>query len=120
VRSSKPAIAFAALLAPCGGSGEDPPAAGTGDGLVVDLRVAVRPEGSGGPKRVRRIKCESLGDGAIQPSCRALRALEPQDLDPVPGGGACAQIYGGPATARVAGNLRGMRVTASFDLTDSW
>ena len=32
---------------------------------------------------------------------------------------ACAQVYGGPGTARVTGELRGVRVSAEFDLTDA-
>jgi hypothetical protein len=119
VRRSNLAPVLAALLVSCGGSGEDPLAPGAGGSPVVDLRVSVRPEGSGGSERVRRVECASLGEEAIDPRCRALGALEPRDLGPVPGRTACAQIYGGPATARVTGELRGVRVSASFDLTDS-
>jgi hypothetical protein len=118
VRNSKLAIALAALLVSCS-SGEDPLAPGAGDGLVVDLRVTVRPEGPGGPEQVRRIECGTVGENALGPRCRALGGLEPRDLDPVPGRTACAQVYGGPATAHVSGELRGVRVSASFDLTDS-
>jgi hypothetical protein len=81
--------------------------------------VSVKPEGSRGPERVRRVECAVLGEDAIDPRCRVLGGLEPPDLDPVPRGTACAQIYGGPATARVAGQLRGVRVSAEFDLTDA-
>jgi hypothetical protein len=118
VRTSKLALALAALLASCG-SGDDPVAPGAGDGLVVDLRVTVRPEGPSGPEQIRRIECGRVGEDAIGPRCRALGGLEPRDLDSVPRRTACAQVYGGPATARVVGELRGVRVSASFDLTDS-
>jgi hypothetical protein len=116
VRSRSLAVAFAGLLVSCGGSG-DALAPGAGD-LAANLRVGVRPEGPGGAERVRRIECAVLGEDAIDPRCRVLAGVEPRDLDPVPRGTACAQIYGGPATARVTGELRGARVAAEFDLSD--
>jgi hypothetical protein len=55
VRSRIVAVALAGLLASCGGSGDAlAPEAGK---LVVDLRVTVKPEGSGGPARVRLVEC---------------------------------------------------------------
>jgi len=117
MRSRNLAVAFAALLVSCGGSG-DALAPEAGNGLVADLRVTVKPEGSGGPERVRRVACGVLGEDAIDPRCRVLGGLEARDLEPVPRRTACAQVYGGPATARVTGELRGVRVSADFDLTD--
>jgi len=38
--------------------------------------------------------------------------------EPVPEGAMCAQVYGGPATARVTGVWRGARVNARFARTD--
>ena len=87
--------------------------------MLVDLRVSVKPEGAGGPERVRRVECAVVGEEAIDPRCRVLSGLEPRDLDPVPRRRACAQIYGGPATAHVTGELRGVQVSAEFDLTDA-
>jgi hypothetical protein len=118
VRSKDFAIALAALLVSCGGSG-DALAPGAGERLAADLRVGVRPEGPGGPERVRRVECAVLGEDAVDPRCRVLGGLEPRDLDPVPRQTACAQVYGGPGTARVTGELRGVRVSAEFDLTDA-
>src|ERR671918_787881 len=46
-------------------------------------------------------------------------ALVPRDLDPVPRRMACAEVYGGPGTARVTGELRSVRVSAEFDLTNA-
>ena len=118
MRSSKLVIAFAALLVSCGGS-RDALAPGAGERPAADLRASVRPEGPDGPERVRRVECAVLGDDAIDPRCRVLRGLEPRDLDPVPRRTACAQVYGGQGTARVTGTLRGVRVSAGFDLTDA-
>jgi hypothetical protein len=118
VRSRNLAIVFAVLLVSCGGSG-DALAPGAGDRLAADLRVSVRPEGPGGPERVRRVECAVLGDAAIDARCGVLGGLEPRDLNPVPDRRACAEVYGGPATARVTGELRGVRVSAEFDLSDA-
>jgi hypothetical protein len=117
MRSKDFAIALAALLVSCGGSG-DALAPGAGKRPAADLRVGVRPEGPGGPERVRRVECAVLGEDAVDPRC-VLGGLEPRDLDPVPRQTACAQVYGGPGTARVTGELRGVRVSAEFDLTDA-
>jgi hypothetical protein len=116
VRSAK-LVAFALLLVSCGGSG-DALAPEAGD-LVANLRVTVKPEGPGGPERIRRVECAALGEDAIDPRCRLLGGLEPRDLDPIPRRAACAQVYGGPATAHVTGQLRGVRVAAEFDLSDA-
>ena len=117
MRSRHLAVAIVGLLVSCGGSGDAlAPEAGN---LVAHLRVTVKPEGSGGPERVRRVECAVLGQAAIDPRCRVLGGLEPRDLEPVPRRTACAQVYGGPATARVTGELRGVRVTAEFNLTDA-
>ena len=117
VRSRNLAIALALLFVSCGGS-EDALAPGA-DTLLADLRVTVKPEGPGGPERVRRVECAILGEEAIDPRCRLLGGLEAGDLDPVPRRAACAPTYGGPGTARVSGELRGARVSAEFDLTDA-
>jgi hypothetical protein len=87
--------------------------------LAADLRVSVRPEGPDGPERLRRVECAVLGEQAIDPRCRVLGGLDPRDLEPVPRGTACAQVYGGPRTARVTGQLRGVRVSAEFNLSDA-
>jgi hypothetical protein len=116
VRSRTLVVALAGLLVSCGGSDDAlAPEAGR---LAANLRVTVEPEGPGGPERIRRIECGVLGEESIDPRCRLLGGLESRDLEPVPRGTACAQIYGGPATARVRGELRGARVSAEFDLTD--
>jgi hypothetical protein len=116
VRRATPFVVLAGLLVSCGG-GEDPLAPNAG-GLAADLRVTVRPQGPTGPERVRRLECAVLGEDAIDPRCRVLAGLRPRDLRPVPRRTACAEIYGGPGTARVTGELRGERMSARFDLTN--
>jgi hypothetical protein len=99
------ALAIAAA-AGCGG-GDDEGSAKSDEG--ADLRVTVYPQGPGGPARERRVSCDSSGECAVRAD----------DLAPVPSDTACAQIYGGPATATVTGTLEGERVSARFKLTDS-
>jgi hypothetical protein len=107
------------LGAGCGGDddgdgGGSPSAPARG----ADLLVTVRPEGDEGPARRHRVRCERLGPGASEPACRRLAGLTAEQLAPVPAGTACTQIYGGPARARVRGELRGKRVDARFELSD--
>ena len=114
-----PAVALLALLGACGGSAEERGGRGAGRQLAADLRVSVRPEGPRGDEEIRRIRCTRLGRDAREPRCRRLASLTRGDLEPVPARTACAQIYAGPATARVTGELRGAAVSASFKLTDA-
>jgi hypothetical protein len=118
IRSGKLAIVLSVLVASCGGSEEDPPASRAREAEILDVRVTVAPQGPGGPEQTRRIKCAELGADAADRRCRDLGGLRRQDLDPVPRRTACTQIYGGPAAARVSGQLRGSPVAGSFDLTD--
>jgi len=63
-------LAFACLLVSCGGAGGAlAPEAGN---LVANLRVSLKPEGSGGPERVRPVECAVLGEDAIDLRCRYL------------------------------------------------
>jgi hypothetical protein len=119
VRSTKLAVTFTAVFVVCAGCGKDALAPGTGHRLAAKLRVTVGPERSGSFERVRRIECGSVGEEAVDPRCRLLGGLEPRDLAPVSRRAVCAQIYGGPARASVIGQLRGSRVSASFDLTNA-
>jgi len=103
----------ALLLAACGGEEDEPVVADE-----ADLTVTVRPEGPDGPPETRRIQCGELGQGATSSDCRRLASVTLKQLEPVPRLTACTEIYGGPATARVRGTLRGERVDARFDRTN--
>ena len=112
-------VAAACLLAlaaaGCGGGDEeDKPAAS----LAADLTVTVHPRGPDGPAHQRRIRCEELGPKADTAACKRLAGLTAAQLKPVPNDVACTEIYGGPATARVRGELAGKRVDARFSLTN--
>jgi hypothetical protein len=103
-----------ALLPGCGGGDSEEPAASE---LAADLTVTVR-KNPDDPGRERTIRCAQLGPKASEPVCRSLAGLSREQLAPVPADVACTQVYGGPSTARVKGELHGRRVDASFELTN--
>jgi hypothetical protein len=107
-------IACCLFLAACGSDDEQDGGGQTTPGPEgASLTVTLRPEGKDGPTRVRRIECARLGEGSVL--CRRLEGLTRARLAPVPAATACAELYGGPATARVSGELRGEQVDAHFD-----
>jgi hypothetical protein len=103
-----------ALAAACGG--DDDAAPERPAALEADLVVTVWPEGPDADAERRRVRCEQLGQGSEL--CRGLAGLQPGQFDPVPGDVACPEIYGGPATARVRGDLRGTPIDARFNRID--
>jgi hypothetical protein len=117
VRDTAVGCVLALLLGSCGGD-DAADSGGSKPELAADLTVTVRPEGPDGAARRRTIECERLGPKAGDATCRKLAGLTAAQLEPVPAGTACTQIYGGPAVARVRGELRGKRVDASFELTN--
>ncbi len=106
------AAIVAACLLTLAGCGDDE-AGGGSPAPAADLTVTVRPEGPGGPVKMRRVVCERLGEG--KPACRQLSARR---LAPVPRTTACTALYGGPSVARVTGTLSGEPVDARFSLED--
>jgi len=103
------------VVAGCGG---DDDAADEAAPRAASLTVTLRPTGPDGPAQRRHIECQRLGPKATSVACRSLAGLTPQQLEPVPAGTACTQIYGGPAVARVRGELLGKQVDARFELTN--
>ena len=115
VRDTAVGCVVALLLGSCGGAGG--PASGSAQPVAAaDLTVTLRPSGADGPAQRRQIRCERLGAKAADKTCRSLAGLNAEALQPVPSGTACTQIYGGPAVARVRGELHGKRVDAGYDL----
>jgi hypothetical protein len=85
-------------LGGCGGNEQAAPQP-QGD---TRLTVEVRPRGDEGPVRRRVVTDVPKG-------------ITASDFAPVPPATACAEVYGGPATARVEGRLKGKRIDATFD-----
>ena len=98
----------AALLAACG---SEPPRAG--DRAIADVVVRLDPDGPRGknPARVLRLRCDRPEQSR---ACGAAAGVSRADLAPVPAGTACAELFGGPQTARIRGTLRGEQVNARF------
>jgi hypothetical protein len=97
-------------LAGCGGQADQeaqPPAATPASTLVT---VVIRPKGETTGERGLVIRC---------PGDKRCDRLQDVDLSPTPPTTACAQVYGGPATALVTGRIGGKEVHATFDLRDS-
>lgn len=105
-----------ALLPGCGGGDSDDPSPADPE-LAADLTVLVR-KNPDDPGRKTTIRCEQLGPKASEQPCRGLAGLSREQLAPVPSDTACTQIYGGPSTARVRGDLHGRPVDARFELTN--
>ncbi|MFF6790447.1 SSI family serine proteinase inhibitor [Streptomyces filamentosus] len=70
------------------------------------------------------LTCDARAGGdhpAAEEACERLEDFARAGEDPfapVPADGICAQVYGGPATARVTGTWQGRRIDARFSRTD--
>jgi hypothetical protein len=116
----RPAAALLACLTlvACGSGDEDDDGRTAAPGPEgASLTVTVQPKGADGPAKRTRIECERLGEGSED--CTRLAKLTAKRLAPVPPTTACAQIFGGPARARVVGELRGERIDTRFSRTDA-
>lgn len=62
------------------------------------------------------LRCDPPGGTHPDPAaaCATLAEVDPAVFDPVPPDQACTQIFGGPETATVTGELRGERLDAEF------
>ena len=107
-RALASSLLASALLAACG---SDPPRAG--DRAIADVVVRLDPDGARGtkPARVLRLRCDRPEESS---ACGAAAGVSTADLAPVPAETACAELFGGPQTARIRGTLRGARVNARF------
>lgn len=117
----RPAAALILACLTLAACGSDSPDEGSGSPAPgpqgASLTVVVEPKGSDGPTRRTVVECEQLGEGSA--TCRALGQLSAKSIAPVPPTTACAEIYGGPARARVTGELRGEKIDARFSRTDA-
>lgn len=121
IQGMRPAAALilaCATLGACGSDDSDEDAGSRAPGPEgASLTVVVQPKGADGPAKTTRVECERLGEGSQ--TCRGLAKLTAKRMAPVPPTTACAEIYGGPAQARVTGELRGEKVNARFSRTDA-
>ena len=98
------------IVAGCGAEDESSaPAAKAG---FAQLVVRVDADGKGAaPAKELKLDCGSAADSA---ACKAAGALKAADLEPVSRDKACTQIFGGPETATISGEVDGKPVDARF------
>jgi hypothetical protein len=110
VRKLAPAIALVALVAGCGD--DDSPAGTPPAEDTTELRFQLDADGPGGEAaQVQRLEC---GGDAEVPACPLVSDLPPDPTAPVPPDTACTEIYGGPDTLHVEGNLAGRPIEGTF------
>jgi len=74
--------------------------------------IRVDPDGSGsGRAKETRLRCSSAGESA---ACAEAAGLAPADLAKADPGAACTDLFGGPETAHIVGQLRDRPVDARF------
>lgn len=115
MRGVLPLAVLAAVLVGCGSASSAGPSAATA------LTVTYSPNGAHtGATKTWRLRCGPVGGTLPRPAvaCRRLAAGGPQLFAAVPKDVVCAQIYGGPQTARVVGTLDGKRIVARFSRSD--
>jgi hypothetical protein len=102
-------IFIAALaLAGCGAEAGAPSASGT----LAQLTVRLDADGPGpGKARELRLSCDSAKDSS---ACGTAAGLRASDFTAVPADRVCTDIFGGPETASVSGELRGESVRGDF------
>ncbi len=103
-----------ALMTACGAPGRSSDSgSGTVPASATELTITVHPQGPGGPDQLWTLRCDPPG-GSHPRARTACARLTPAVLRPLPRDSICTQIYGGPQTARVRGQLDGRPVDASF------
>ncbi|HZN22056.1 MAG TPA: SSI family serine proteinase inhibitor [Gaiellaceae bacterium] len=108
-------VVAVAFLVGCGS------ASSAGTAANTSLTITYWPTGpSGAAKKTWRLRCNPAGGTLARPAvaCRRLAAGGPKLFAAVPKNVMCAQVYGGPQTARVVGTLDGKRISARFGRSD--
>ncbi|HEX6023488.1 MAG TPA: hypothetical protein VFZ00_15950 [Solirubrobacter sp.] len=114
MRLAAPLLLVAVALAGCGN--DDPNPSAPGEGALAALVVTVDEDGKGGaPARELRLNCAEPTDS---PACGAAAGISARDLAPTPPDTACTQLFGGPETATIKGQIRGEDVDATFSRSD--
>jgi hypothetical protein len=98
----------------------DPSAGGGIDRADDDLRVELD-RGDGRPVEQYRLTCAGLVDGTLPDAgaaCAHLQGLT-DPFAPLAADRVCAQVYGGPQTARITGRWHGSAVDLQLSRTDA-
>ena len=104
----------AAVLAGCGSDEPNPSA--PGNDTLAQLAITVDDDGEGGaPARELMLDCAEPTDSQ---ACGAVAGVSARDLAPTPPDTACTQLFGGPETATIKGEIRGTAIDATFSRND--
>jgi len=100
------------MLAFAVGCGSEDESAAPAQGRFAQLVVTVDADGNGAKagKQVE-LTCATPGENA---ACRAASRLKAADFEPVSPKRACTDIFGGPETATISGDLDGRTVKGTF------
>jgi hypothetical protein len=96
-------------------------APGSASGGMIDLRITFQADTSTAP-RFFTLRCGERATGTVpQPAaaCSRLRALGERAFRPTPPDMGCADIWGGPSQARVAGTFLGRRLWVRLRLVNA-
>jgi hypothetical protein len=105
-------LAILCLLVLVAGCGAEEERAAPAQAPFAQLVVRVDPDGTGAvPAKELNVRCAAAGESG---ACRSADALKAGDFAPVSPKRACTDIFGGPETATISGQLRGKPVDARF------
>jgi hypothetical protein len=114
MRHAAQLLIAAAVLAGCGS--DDPNPAAPGHDQLAQLVITVDADGeAGAPAKELRMTCHEPTDSQ---ACGAVAGVSARDLAPTPPNTACTQLFGGPETATIKGQIRGEDVDATFSRKD--
>ena len=107
---------FIAVVALAGCGSDDPNPSAPGQDQLAQLVITVDDDGEGGAAaRELELTCAEPTDST---ACGAVAGVSARDLAPTPSDTACTQLFGGPETATIKGQIRGEDVDATFSRSD--
>src|SRR4051794_3401086 len=100
------------VLAFAAGCGAEDESAAPAQGRFAQLVVRVDADGNGAkPGKQVELTCATPDENA---ACRAASRLQAADFEPVSPKRVCTDIFGGPETATITGELDGQAVKGTF------
>lgn len=105
-------VLVVAAQAGCGDSGNESGPTSPSKPTTAELTFVFEAERSAVPKRVT-LACPA-SDAASRSACRELERVPAETFDPIPPNKACTEIYGGPQTLQVSGQLGEATIESEF------